>query len=44
MKGFNKGDVNKVLLVEEQGRTCCNVLKLDKLRLHKDIIKDWYVN
>lgn len=30
MKGHNKGDVNKVLAVREQGRTRGNEFKLDK--------------
>ncbi len=32
MKGYNKGDINKVLIVREQGRT------------RKDIGKNWFTN
>ncbi len=44
MKGYNKGDANKVLIVREQGRTRSNGCKLDKLRLNKDIGKNWFTN
>ncbi len=44
MKGYNKGDVNKVLLVREQGRMCSNGFKLDKFRFSKDIGKNWFTN
>ncbi len=36
MKGYNKGDVNKVLIVREQGRTRSSVFKLDTFRFNKD--------
>ncbi len=37
--GYNKGDIDKVLVVRELGRTCSNGFKLDKLRFSKDIGK-----
>ena len=39
MKGYNKGDVTKVLIVREQGRTRSNGFKVDKFRFSKDIEK-----
>ncbi len=44
MKGYNKGDVNKVLIVSEQGRMRSNGFKLDKFRFHKGIGKNWFTN
>ncbi len=44
MKGYNKGDINKVLVVREQGRTRSNGFKLDKFRITKDIGKNWFTN
>ena len=44
MKGYNKGDINKVLMVREQGRTRSNGFKLDKFRFNKDIGKNWFTN
>ncbi len=44
MKGYNKGNINKVLIVREQGRTPSNWLKLDKFKFSKDIGKSWYTN
>ncbi len=35
MKGYSKGDINKVLLVREQGRTRCNGFKLDIFRINR---------
>ena len=32
VKGFNKGDINKVLIVKKKVRTLTNGLKLDKFR------------
>ena len=32
VKGFNKGDINKVLIVKEKVRTQTNGFKLDKFR------------
>lgn len=36
---YNKGDVNKVLVVEEQGMMCSNRVKLDTFTCHKDKVK-----
>ncbi len=44
MMGYNKGDINKVLIVREQGRTRSNGFKLDKFRFNKDIGKNWFTN
>ncbi len=44
MKGYNKGDINKVLFVREQGMTRCNGFKLDKFRFNKDMGKNWIAN
>ncbi len=44
MKGYNKGDINKVLIVRERGRTRSNGSKLDKFRFNKDIGKNWFTN
>ncbi len=40
MKGYNKGDINKVFIVREQGRTRGNGFKLDKFRFSRDIGKN----
>ncbi len=42
MKGYNKGDINKVLVVRELGRTCSSGFKLDKFRFNEDIGKNWF--
>ncbi len=44
VKGFNKGDINQVLLVSNQVRTRTNVYKLDKFRFKKEIGKNWFTN
>ncbi len=44
MKGYNKGDVSKVLKVGEQGITRSNGFKLDKFRFIKDMGKNWFTN
>ena len=44
VKGFNKGDINKVLIVKEQGRTLINGCKLDEFRFKKDIGKNMFTN
>ncbi len=44
MKGYNKVDINKVLIVKEQGRTRSNGFKLDKFRFNKDVGKNWFTN
>ncbi len=44
MKGYNKGDTNKALVIKEQGRTHSNRFKLEKFRLSKDIGKNWFTS
>ncbi len=44
MKGYSKGDISKVLVVREQGRTRSNGFKPDKFRFSKDIGKNWFTN
>lgn len=44
MKGFNKGDVNKILIVKEPGGMRSNGFKSDKFRFNKDIGKNWFTN
>ncbi len=44
MKGFNRGKVNKVLVVKEPGRTRSNGFKLDKFRLNNDLGRNWFTN
>ncbi len=36
MRGFNNGDINKILILSETGRTRSNGFKLDKFRFNKD--------
>ena len=42
--GFNKGDINKVLIVNEKVRTRTNGFKLDKFRYRKDIGNNVFTN
>ena len=44
IKGFNKGDINKVPIVEEKVRTPTNDFKLDHYRLRKEENKYWFIN
>ena len=45
MKGFNKGDVGKVLTVSSQDRTRNNKFKLEKSTTYiKEIGLDWFTN
>ena len=44
VKGFNKGDLSKVLIVNEQSRTRSNGFKLDKFRFKKEIGRNWFTN
>ncbi len=44
MKGYNKGDVNKVIIIREQSRTRSSRFKLDKSRFNKDMGKNWFTN
>ena len=44
VKGFNKGNINKVLIVKEKVRTRTNSFKLDKFKFGKDIGKNRFAN
>lgn len=44
MKGINKEDIHKVLLVRESGRTHRKGFKLAKFRFHKYIGNNWFTN
>ena len=44
IKGFNKGEVGKVLTAFNQGRTRSNGFKLEKRRFRKEIGKNWFTN
>jgi len=44
VKGFKKGDIGKVLTVNEQTRTRSNGFKLNKCRFNKDIGRNWFKN
>ena len=43
-KGFNKGDVRKVLMISSQDRTKNNGFKLEKCRYSKEIGRNWLTN
>ncbi len=42
MRGYNKCDVSKVLILSEQGRMRSIGFKLDEFIFNKDIGKDWF--
>ena len=44
IKGFNKADINKVLIIKEKVRTRTNGFKLDKFRYMKNICKNVFTN
>ena len=44
MKGFNKGDVGKVLMISSQDRTRNNGFKLEKCRFNKEIGRNCFTN
>ena len=44
IKGYNKGEVGKVLTAINQGRTRSNGFKLEKRRFRKEIGKNWFTN
>ena len=44
VKGFNKGDINKVLIVSGPGITRTNGYKLEKFRFKKELGKHWFTN
>ena len=43
-RGYNKGDVSKILRVSNQDRTRNNGFKIEKSRFKKDIGKNWFSN
>ena len=43
-KGFDKGDVGKVLTISSQDKTRRNGFKLEKCRCRKDIGRNWFTN
>ena len=44
VKGFNKGDISRVLIVSGPGVTRTNGFKLEKFRFRKEIGKNWFTN
>lgn len=44
VRGFNKGDISKVLIVSDPGITRTNGFKLDKFRFKKEIGRNWFTN
>ena len=43
-RGYNKGDISKVLRVSNQDRTRNNGFKIEKGRFKKEIGKNWFAN
>ena len=43
-RGYNKGDISKVLRVSKQDRTRNNGFKIEKGRFKKEIGKNWFAN
>ena len=43
-RGYNKGDVNRILRINNQDRTRNNGFKLEKSRYKKEIGKNWFSN
>ena len=43
-RGYNKGDVNRILRISNQDRTRNNGFKLEKSRYKKEIGKNWFSN
>ena len=44
VKGFDKGDVGKILTISSQDRTRNNGFKLEKYRFNKEIGRNWFTN
>ena len=44
VRGFNKRDISKILIVSGPGRTRTNGYKLEKFRFKKEIGKNWFTN
>ena len=43
-RGYDKGDVNRILRISNQDRTRNNGFKLEKSRYKKEIGKNWFSN
>ena len=43
-RGYNKGDVSKILRISNQDRTRSNGFKLEKSRFKKELGKNWFAN
>ena len=43
-RGYNKGDVSKILKISSQDRTRSNGFKLEKSRYKKELGKNWFSN
>ena len=44
VRGINKGNISKVLIVSDPGITRTNGFKLEKFRFKKEIGKNWFTN
>ena len=44
VKGINKGNIDQVLEISSQDRTCGNGYKLEKLRFRPDLGRYWFTN
>ena len=44
VKGFNKEDVGKVLMISSQDKTRNNGFKLEKCKFSKEIGRNWFTN
>ena len=44
VKGFNKGDVGKILMISSHDRTRINGFKLEKSRFNKEIGRNRFTN
>ena len=43
-RGYNKGDVSKILRISNQDRTRNNGFKIEKSRYKKELGKNWFSN
>ena len=44
VKGFNKGEVRKVLMISSQDRTRSNRFNVEKCRFRKEMGRNWFTN